>query len=95
MAASLRGHEPDESPLLTLPSSAVTTVTENTSLCVIMICNMLCIKEFNKSNYQSKPVYSHTHTRDNMFNSKQFILTSMLQYCDETHFPWMAFGYQH
>jgi hypothetical protein len=42
----------------TLASSAVKTVTENTSLCVIVMVKCsheLCVKVFNKSNYSSKP----------------------------------------
>jgi hypothetical protein len=50
-----------------LQSSAVETVTENTSLCVIVICtHELCVKLSNKSDYQSKPFYNHTLSRGSM-----------------------------
>jgi hypothetical protein len=41
-----------------LPSSAMKAVTENTSLCVTVICKLcheLCVKVSNKSHYQSNP----------------------------------------
>jgi hypothetical protein len=42
MAVSMRGREPGsrEMSTVTLPSSAVKTVTENTTLCVTVICKV-------------------------------------------------------
>jgi hypothetical protein len=52
-----------------LPSNAVKTVTENTSLYVMVICKVH--HELFKSSINPitnpNPVYSHTHTRDNMY----------------------------
>jgi hypothetical protein len=40
-----------------LPSSAVKTVTENTILCMLVICKVQsrAVLEFSKSDYQSEP----------------------------------------
>jgi hypothetical protein len=55
MAASLRGREPE--------SSAMKTMTENTSLCVIVVITSCVFKSSINPITSPNPVYSHSITR--------------------------------